>query len=92
MGFAASDVVPLTQARANRSELADQAKAGAEKIVTRNSESYVALIDAQRGLADIAAGRTQDADHALAAVQKRRHAATTPRPETTAKPTRKKRV
>ena len=48
MSFAASDVVPFTQARANLSELADQAKAGAEKIITKNGESYVALIDADR--------------------------------------------
>ena len=48
MGFAASDVVPFTQARSNLSELADQAKAGAEKIITKNGESYVALIDADR--------------------------------------------
>ncbi|MEF7614520.1 type II toxin-antitoxin system Phd/YefM family antitoxin [Aquincola sp. MAHUQ-54] len=48
MGFSASDVVPFTQARANLSELADQAKAGAEKIITKNGESYFALIDAAR--------------------------------------------
>lgn len=48
MGFSASDVVPFTQARANLSELADQAKAGTEKIITKNGESYVALIDADR--------------------------------------------
>lgn len=94
MGFAAKDVVPFTQARANLSELADQAKAGAEKIITKNGESYVALIDAdrldyyhrlererihllliddaKRGLADIAAGRTQDADAAIAGLQRRR--------------------
>jgi len=48
MGFSASDVVPFTQARAKLSELADQAKAGAEKIITKNGESYVALIDADR--------------------------------------------
>ena len=48
MGFSASDVVPFTQARANLSELAEQAKAGAEKIITKNGESYVALIDAER--------------------------------------------
>ena len=48
MGFAASDVVPFTHARANLSELADQAKAGPEKIITKNGESYVALIDADR--------------------------------------------
>lgn len=48
MGISASDVIPLSQARANLSELADQVKAGAEKIVTKNGESYVAIIDAQR--------------------------------------------
>lgn len=94
MGFSASDVVPFTQARANLSELAEQAKAGAEKIITKNGESYVALIDAdrldyyhrlererihllliddaKRGLADIAAGRTYEADAAIARLQQRR--------------------
>ena len=94
MGFSARDVVPFTQARANLSELADQAKAGAEKIITKNGESYVALIDAdrldyyhrlererihllliadaQRGLADIEAGRTVGADAAIARLQQRR--------------------
>jgi len=98
MGFSASDVVPFTQARANLSELAEQAKAGAEKIITKNGESYVALIDADRldyyhrlererihllliddanrGLADIAAGRIYDADGAIGQLQKRRTAAT----------------
>ena len=48
MGIAASDVIPLSHARANFSELAEEVKAGAEKIITKNGESYVALIDAQR--------------------------------------------
>ena len=48
MAFASSDVVPLSQARARLSELVEQVKAGAEKIITKNGESYVALIDAQR--------------------------------------------
>lgn len=48
MAINASDVVPLSHARANLSELADQVKAGAEKIITKNGESYVAIIDAQR--------------------------------------------
>ena len=48
MGIAASDVIPLSHARANFSELAEEVKAGAEKIITRNGESYIALIDAQR--------------------------------------------
>ena len=97
MGFSASDVVPFTQARANLSELADQAKAGVEKIITKNGESYVALIDAdrldyyhrlererihllliddaRRGLADIEAGRTCEADSAIDQLQQRRKAA-----------------
>ena len=48
MPLTASDIIPLTQARANLSELADEVKAGAEKIITKNGESYVALIDADR--------------------------------------------
>ena len=48
MAIAASDVIPLSQARANLSELADEVKAGAEKIITKNGASYVALIDADR--------------------------------------------
>lgn len=48
MGISASDVVPFSQARANLSELAEQVKAGAEKIITKNGESYIALIDANR--------------------------------------------
>jgi prevent-host-death family protein len=48
MGISTRDVVPFTQARAKLSELAEQAKAGAEKIITKNGEAYVALIDADR--------------------------------------------
>lgn len=48
MGFSSSDVVPFSLARSNLSELAEQVKAGAEKIITKNGESYVAMIDAQR--------------------------------------------
>ncbi len=80
--------------RATLSELAEQVKAGAEKIITKNGASYVALIDAdrldyyhrlererihllliddaRRGRADIAAGRTQVADAAIAGLQARR--------------------
>jgi prevent-host-death family protein len=101
MGISSADVVPLTQARSNLSELADQAKAGAEKIITKNGESYVALIDAERldyyhrlererihllliddarrGLADIEAGRTQDADAAIAKLQEQRRKQAAPR-------------
>ena len=115
MGFSASDVVPFTQARANLSELAEQAKAGAEKIITKNGESYVALIDADRldyyhrlererihllliddatrGLADITAGRTSEADAAIAQLQQRRSRAKTTatrRPPTTRKLAKKR--
>jgi prevent-host-death family protein len=48
MGVSAKDVVPLSAARAHLSELADAVTAGAEKIITKNGESYVALIDARR--------------------------------------------
>ena len=48
MGISTSDVVPLSHARANFSELAEEVKAGAEKIITKNGESYIALIDAKR--------------------------------------------
>ena len=48
MGISARDVIPLSTARANFSELAEEVKAGAEKIITKNGESYIALIDAQR--------------------------------------------
>lgn len=48
MSISARDVVPFSQARAHLSDLADQVKAGAEKIITKNGESYVALIDSDR--------------------------------------------
>jgi prevent-host-death family protein len=48
MAIAASDVIPLSHARANFSELAEEVKAGSEKIITKNGESYIALIDANR--------------------------------------------
>ncbi len=48
MGISASDVIPLSHARANFSELAEEVKAGAEKIVTKNGESFIALIGADR--------------------------------------------
>lgn len=48
MGISASDVIPLSHARANFSELAEEVKAGAEKIVTKNGESFIALIDSKR--------------------------------------------
>jgi hypothetical protein len=87
------------QAHANLPELARQSKAGPKEMITKTSESYVALIDAdwlddchrlerrrihllliddaKHGLADIEAGRTCEADAALAKVQQRRASAAT---------------
>ena len=48
MGVKSDDIVPLNQVRARFTELAEEVRAGAEKIITRNGESYVALIDARR--------------------------------------------
>lgn len=48
MSMTSNDVVPFSQARSNLSELAEQVKAGAEKIITKNGESYIAMIDAQK--------------------------------------------
>jgi prevent-host-death family protein len=48
MGISASDVVPFSHARANFSELAEAVKNGAEKIITKNGASYIALIDTER--------------------------------------------
>ncbi len=48
MAFTSGDVVSLTQARATLSDLVEQVKGGAEKIITKNGESYVAIINAER--------------------------------------------
>lgn len=48
MGIRAEDVVPLNRVRAEFTALADEARTGQEKVITRNGESYVALIDARR--------------------------------------------
>lgn len=75
MGISASDVIPLSTARANFSELAEEVKAGAEKIITKNGESYIALIDAAaKGLDDVAAGRVRDARSTIQSLKRRRGA------------------
>ena len=51
MPISASDVIPLSHARANFSELAEDVRAGAEEIITKNGEAFIAIIDA-RGLDD----------------------------------------
>jgi prevent-host-death family protein len=48
MAIKSDDIIPLNQVRARLTELAEEVRAGAEKIITRNGESYVALVDARR--------------------------------------------
>ena len=48
MSITSKDIVPLNQVRAKFTELAEAVRDGNEKIITRNGESYVALIDARR--------------------------------------------
>jgi antitoxin (DNA-binding transcriptional repressor) of toxin-antitoxin stability system len=48
MAIKSEDIVPLNQVRARFTELAEEVRGGAEKIITRNGESYVALVDARR--------------------------------------------
>ncbi|HSI47381.1 MAG TPA: type II toxin-antitoxin system Phd/YefM family antitoxin [Ideonella sp.] len=49
MSVRASDVVPISEARARLTELAeDVVGRGAEKLLTKNGASYVALVDARK--------------------------------------------
>ena len=49
MALRASDIVPISEARARLTELAeDVVGSGSEKVLTKNGASYVALIDARR--------------------------------------------
>lgn len=48
MAISTDDIVPLNQVRARLTELAEEVRGGREKVITRNGESYVALVDARR--------------------------------------------
>jgi hypothetical protein len=48
MGKSSFGVMPFTHTRADLSELAEQAKTGTEKIITKTGESNIASIDAKR--------------------------------------------
>jgi len=49
MPLRASDIVPISEARARLTELAEDVVGnGAEKVLTKNGASYVALVDARR--------------------------------------------
>lgn len=48
MGLRTSDVVPISEARARLTELADEVVGGAEKVLTKNGASFVAIVDAKK--------------------------------------------
>jgi len=49
MGLRTSDVVSISEARARLTELAEEVvDGGAEKVLTKNGTSYVAIIDAKK--------------------------------------------
>jgi len=49
MGLRASDVVPISEARARLTELAEDVVGhGNEKLLTKNGASYVARVDARK--------------------------------------------
>ncbi len=49
MALSSKDIVSLTRARAQLTDLVDEVRSqGSEKIITRNGESCAALIDAER--------------------------------------------
>lgn len=49
MSLRTSDVVPISEARARLTDLAEEVvEAGAEKVLTKNGSSYVAIVDARK--------------------------------------------
>jgi hypothetical protein len=49
MSLRAIDIIPISEARARLTELAeDVVGSGAEKVLTKNGASYVALVDAKK--------------------------------------------
>jgi len=48
MAIRSKHIVPLSQAEGQLEALAEEVRGGQEKILTRNGETYVALVDARR--------------------------------------------
>jgi len=49
MSVRANDIVPISEARARLTELAEEVvEGGAEKVLTKNGSSYVAIVDAKK--------------------------------------------
>lgn len=69
MPIFAGDVMPFTQARSNVSEMADLVDY--HRRLKCEPIHLLLIEDARRGLEDVLAGRTREADQALADRQKR---------------------
>ena len=48
MGIAVRDIIAFSEARKNFSHLVEEVSQGAEKVITKNGEPAVALIDAKK--------------------------------------------
>lgn len=48
MTLRTQDIVPISEARARLTELAEQVVGGAEKVLTKGGASFVALVDARK--------------------------------------------
>ena len=49
MNLRASDILPISEALTRMAELAEEVvKGGAEKVLTKNGASYVAIVDAKK--------------------------------------------
>lgn len=79
MPFLVSDVISRSPARATLSDLAEQVKAGAERLddyhqLEREHIHQRLIDDAGKGLDDVAAGRVTDARTSLQSIKRRRAA------------------
>lgn len=48
MAIRASDIIPISEARARLTELAEAVVGGSEKVLTKKGAAYVALVDARK--------------------------------------------
>ena len=48
MALRTCDIVPISEARAKLTELAEEVVKGAEKVLTKGGASFVALVDARK--------------------------------------------
>ncbi len=48
MAISTKDIVPINQVRSQFTRLAQEVHEGGEKVITKNGEGYVALVDAAR--------------------------------------------